>query len=464
MINPFAKIFRDGLTKDVLDQSLILDYNNIDNAPLRVKKFILSLNKLFKSALLPPVCITNYQIDETKLINYAQLLRGYMRDAQPLFPTLTIKQVCDENIIDVFHAAGQYVAACNNKVKGYKHIVNNDAPYIFWKIDVKKGLDNADFEITKKEISPNNKNLLLFMPFRIKSEENELKNWLKKYWHNSLDSDVFKKNIDIYTIHFPINKSRGSKVHSNLKTIENPNSYIEDLDIDLIKQHFLPVLGKNIKLNDKNQIIAGSPHSNDEFIANCKNLTLVGYCAGTADAHRYVMGIQEFARQLYNTDVVKEAMKNIFIVSYSFLPPQKHNPYSGAHFITNNREFYEPFSKLNAPELYEQVRYESQSSLPARVSLMPDRQNYIISQPQPEKLVIFDKGIKVINDKEYGHDISHVTGTRLGDNFSQQQFCTVLENAAQGKRGNDVFTNRNPINYNNQLMSYATLANKNYVI
>lgn len=458
--NPFAKVFRDALIEDVVEKSLFVAYDKNED---RVKKFVFSLNKMFKNAGLPPVHINKHLINERKLIEYAQFMRGYMRDSQKIFLDITNSQTCNDELSSIFISSSHYVVACNGKVEGYKHIVNEEAPYVFWKVNMPNGLARAELEKTDETLDVKKKNLVLFMPFRIKAQEDDLRTWLTKYFHTSLDGEGLK-DVNIYAAHFPINKSRGGKVFSTLETIKNPNGYIEELEQDLVAEHFLPLIAKDIELDENKNIVSATPYSHEEVVENFKNLTVMGYCAGSADAHRTLMEIKRLTAQVYDKQTTDAAVENLFLISYSFLPVQKKNPYSGAYFITNSEDDYlkkEPFTKMNAPELYEEVKY-TPSPLPARISVMPDEHSFVIAHKRPERLDIIGQTIKTIVDPEYGHDISHITATRAnGENFATQQFRTVLENAANGKRGKEVFCSRGSLNnINNSLTAFTVWAKR----
>ena len=94
------------------------------------------------------------------------------------------------------------------------------------------------------------------------------------------------------------------------------------------------------------------------------------------------------------------------------------------------------------PKLYERVKYRP-IDYPAHISLLPDGRNYIVSLEVPENFKIKTANGKeqFLPDIENGHHMGLVTQTPVNSNNTYPQifFKTVLENAALGKRGTEVF-------------------------
>ena len=197
--NPFAKIFKSALIDDVLSKSILLSHNNSEQTPSRIKIFLEELNRFFMSSGEVPVHLQNYAINEKALLSYALFLRGYMRDAQKVLQNIESKYTCDTDMLRLFEASSHYAVACNGKIKGSNHVYDDEVGYLFCKVDLSKGIVNARFARQENSINPERKNLVLFMPFRIKNNELELKKWLYKNMYTSLDNpQVFGKDTDVY--------------------------------------------------------------------------------------------------------------------------------------------------------------------------------------------------------------------------------------------------------------------------
>ena len=100
-----------------------------------------------------------------------------------------------------------------------------------------------------------------------------------------------------------------------------------------------------------------------------------------------INAFERLSRQFYSAETTAEALKNIFVVSYAFLPAQKESKYSGVHFMSNFADDNlrkEPFVKMFNPELYEQVKYRQGDGSQARVTQMPDGRNYVVALNLPE--------------------------------------------------------------------------------
>ena len=470
--NPFAKIFHDALQDDVLNKSIVLNQNNNEQTPARVKEFLSELNRFFINSEISPIDTQRYAINEKELMRYALFLRGYMRDAQKVLQNIDSKFTCDKDMLRLFDASSYYVVSCNGQIKGDKHVYDDNAGYLFCKLDLTDGIENVQLQKQEKPLDPKRKNLVLFMPFRIKNNETELKKWLYKNMYHSMDNkQVFGQDVDVYVAYFPIQKSRCAKISSTIRTILQPESYVEEQDLALVKQAFLPFIASQSEIDASGKVINAEKYNKKQLIENFGNITFMSYCAGTADAHRITTALKKISSQVYTEEETKEALHKLFIISYGFLPIRKNLDYSGVHFFSNEAKDSgkkEPFSKMNSPELYETCKYQGESTLPAKVSMMPDQRNFVIALKNEEKFTLISNKEKLIDitDPEYGHNIGHVTGTHLGYNFGSQQFKTVLENAVSGKRGKEVFNRRqyNDAAIATSLMMATLLSRKQNVI
>ena len=441
--NPFAKVFKDAFQEDVLDKSLIVLKNEEKHRPERLNKFIGSLNKFLISCEEPPVNTSKHIINELNVIEYANFLRGYMRNSQDILNNIKNKFTYDDDLIKLFNKASNYLVACNNKVEGNHKIFSNDVGYKLWKFENKKSLENATFETCDYKANPNKKNLFMLMPFRIKNDEDTLKRMFFNNMRQSLDNQNFE-DVDKYVAFFPIEKSRASKVYSTLKTIKNPDTYTEKADIDFVKKHFIDFIAKDVKLDKDSNITSATNYSEKQLINNFKNITIFGYCASSADAHRCSTVIKKMTTELYGEKTANKAIKELCILNYGFLPIQKKPSYSSVYFISNlsnDTNKVEPFAKLNNPELYDKVKYR-QNNLPAKITCINQNSSYIVAFKLAENNIIVENNkLKDFNDAEFGHNpINITTQNILSDNFAQTQFRTVLQNATLGKRGIDMFS------------------------
>lgn len=460
--NPYAEVFREAFYKDVLDTA-IYTKTDISPKPQRVTNFMNNLNSFLRISGVKPILYQNYSFDEHKLFEYALFLRGYMRDAQSVLVNLKQEQATDVNLIDLFSSASQYIVACNNQLKD-KRRFNNDVDYRIWKMDMKDGLENASYAPVTEKISTEKQNLFLIMPFRIKDDEQQLNKWLSHNMRDTLNNrDIFAKQVDSYVVHYPIQKSRSSNILSVLKTLRYANDYIEPQDVTLVKNHLLHFIGKDIQIDNNGNLLSGEAYSPEQFKSNMQKITMVTYCAATVIAHRAVTLLHKVASQLYGKETSKEAMSNIFISSYGFLPVQKNNLYSGVHFFSHkvdDKNKKEPFVNLNNHELYEQTKCTDKSN-PARISVMPDGRNYVVAFNLPEKLILLQNGqFQEYSDAEYGHSMLNINSINVADenNYSYNLFKSVLENSSLGYRGISVMNiERCQHNINNTLTNYALL-------
>ena len=95
--------------------------------------------------------------------------------------------------------------------------------------------------------------------------------------------------------------------------------------------------------------------------------------------------------------------------------------------------------------MYEKVKYQNEAGK-VRITTMPDKRNFVVAASLPDDLLIVDKQqlLKRIPNQENGHHIAFLTTPNLAndDNFVCNMFANVIENAALGYRGKEVFAPR----------------------
>lgn len=439
--NPFANVFREAFLKDVLQHAVYIPkkHDNL-SLPPRVNLFLDALNKFLYLNGCAPILYQKYLIDEPKLLEYALFLRGYMRDAQPILATLSKQHTTDPHLIDLFKASSEYVVACNHQF-GNKKFFDNNTSYRLWKLHQPNNLSQAEYTRAEGHINPCKHNLFLFMPFRIKDNQTEVQKWVLNNMRTTLNNRrIFGSQVDVYVQHFPIQKSRSSNIYSLLETLKTPETYYDEKDLEFVCQNWLKFVKKD-PTAEKN---THNLYKEEELYRNFNNLTIFAYCSGAANAHRVLNALYDVTRQLYGTETAQNAMKQIGVITYGFLPIQEHSLYSGIHFYTNavadtNRR--EPFVNLNNHLLYEETKCKS-PLLPANYSVMPDGRNFIIALRMPEQMsIIKDNHPLLFKDSEFGHSMNFINQTNLLDdkNYSYHIFCDTLQKFSLGKRDfNDI--------------------------
>lgn len=461
--NPLGKVIRDAFIQNVTNSPLSTDNsdkgrNTIANIlrHKRMTRFEQAINRFLINCGQKPVPSVSQFANEKDLLTFSLLLSGYIRDAQKELSQLKTIHACDPDLITLYQAAAKYSVECNNNVEGSKYIFQEHCDYRFWKIRNTDTLSNAKFNNYGFVVNPKRHNLILAMPFHIASTQEELQKWTSKFMNTSLDNkDIFGSKVDVYLAHFPIEQPRGEKFALLLQTINSPENFFTPEDMRFVKNNLSQFLGTDIKIDKQNKVVEGHKHSNEDFIQYCQNTTIVGYCAGTSHAHRWLNAFSHLASQLYDKETTQKAIQNIFVISYAFLPIQKELPYSGVHFMSNYADDTmrkEPFIKMLNPEIYEQVKYHS-SEYPAHLTVMPDGRNHVVAFDLPEKVTIKDTNGNTIPmpDVENGHHMGLVTtpNTSSTYNYPLIQFKNILQNASLGKRGREVFNSNSSIQKTN---------------
>ena len=459
--NPFAKVFAGAFYKDVLDGAIFTPTHHTEH-PERVKSFMRQLNRFIATAGETPIMYPKYAFDEHKLFEYALFLRGYMRDSQSVLAHLKQEYAVDNDLISLFNASSEYVMACNGKI-GDKRTFDNNVGYKVWKTDLTSGLAEASYQPLEEKISAQRHNLFLFMPFRIKDTEEMVNKWILNTMRQSLDNPVYVNDVDVYAVHYPIQKSRSSNVTSVLKTLKMNESFYEPEDLEFVKNNWLQFIAADIELNSLNKVVSATPYSAEKLAENFRNITVFSYCAGTANAHRCLNVLYEITRQIYDQQTADNAISEVFVSSYGFLPVRDRLRYSGIHFYTNavdDKNRREPFVNLNNHELYEKTKVSS-DDMPAKLSVLPDGRNYILAFKLADKIGFYQNDeLEQITDGEFGHNMANISTPNVYDrnNYAHNIFKTVLANSSVGMRGNKVLNAKKSISADNLLLHSVILS------
>ncbi len=448
--NPFAKVFRQAFEKDILSTAIYIpDVSDRPTIEPRVSKFLNTLNNFLHTSGVAPILYQKYIIDEKKLLEYALFLRGYMRDAQSILSQLNPQHATDDNMISLFNASSEYVVSCNRQF-GNKKTFDNNVDYRLWKLHANNTEGETKYTTVVDKINPSKHNMFLFMPFRIKENEHELKKWVFTNMQNTLNNrQIFGKDVDVYVNFFPIQKSRSSNVYSLLKTLKEAETYYEDTDLQFVKKYWLDFIGKNITLDKNGFVTSGELYDEEKLQNEFSNISIFAYCSGAANAHRCLNALYSITSQMYDISTTKKAMQHIGVMTYGFLPIQQYSLYSGIHFYTNaanDTNRHEPFVNLNNHLLYEKTKCNDATN-PAKYSVMPDGRNFVISLKLPENMSIWkDDQATSFQDKEYGHSILFITKPNILDseNYSYKLFRNTLENFSLGKRGIEALSISHP--------------------
>lgn len=447
--NPLAKVIRTAFIKNVVNKPLLQIKDNIPNSignilkHKRIYRFEQEINKFLLESGEKAVPLLSSNIDEKNLLTFSLQLSGYIRDAQKAFEHLNNTQATSPDLITLYQAAAKYSVECSGNIENSKYVFHENCDYLFWKIQNRDTISNAKFNNHGFIVNPERHNLILAMPFHIQGEQDVLQFWTSEFMGKTLDNKkIFGSEVDVYLAHFPIEQPRGEKFALCLKTIRNPENYFTNVDMQFVVKNLSRFLGTNITIDNQNKIKSGKPHDRETFKENCNNLTIVSYCAGTAHAHRWINAFSHLAKQIYDKKTVKEALQNIFVISYAFLPIQKESKYSGMHFMSNYENDTlrkEPFINMFNPEMYTKCKFETNNQNNIKITTMEDNRNFVVAIKLPEHFITENTdGSKIkLKNEENGHHMGFVTKRNLTsvNNIPLQTFSRAMENASIGKRG-----------------------------
>ncbi len=468
--NPFAKLFYDKFQEEVLTPSIF--YGNkkiIKKNPLETK-FIERFNRFLKCCGQPLVDTSHHFIPGQRLAQFCSSLRFYMiRNVQNL-PNVTSEFSKDKDLISLFDSAAQYLISRNRdfRRRGAKIRPLSDIyDYTAWNVkfqDTRSNVKMLPPQIPETCTAPS---LYVFDPTRC-SPKADLAQKLFRHEMQDAFSGSKHEDTDIFFIHMPPNYPEEIATSTVLTTLRYPDEYNE-ADMDFTKQHWGRFLGSKLEYDEDHNIISGYRYEDKDFIESMKNLRIVGYCASTTDAHRCLKAFKNLAEQIYDPQVVSQAMKNVMLVSYAMPPLEKNTDYSGVYFISNDindPNNPEHVVKTNFPELYPQISVTKEDLKHTDCKISETQSgDYIVASPMPEEPIQMDEtGLFVnkfqnrrepitlstnlktekttinIRKKEWrdGHRLQNSTAANLG-HVNHIMFKTVLHNVMSGKRGADLF-------------------------
>ena len=477
--NPFAKFFYDKFQSDVLNKCTY--YGENETIPLGdlESRFIERFNRFLTRCGQPQVEVSHHSIPDKKLAQFCADLRFNMvRNVQNI-PNVSSQFSHDKDLISLFDSAAQYLINRNLQYRRQGRRVpqlSDVYDYSVWKVSLQDELGRTKMVPSKVPPKPNTCNLFIFDPNRCPQDENVVKKLFRHDMQNLFYGSKYE-NTKMYFIHMPPSYPEEIAVANVLTTLRYPEEYTE-ADMTFAQERWGNFLGKNLKYNEDHEIVSGYRYEDQDFIANMKELKILGYCAGTADAHRCLKAFKNLAEQIYEPQVVKQAMKNVQMVSYAMMPLEKNPDYAGVYFMTNdvnNMDNPEHVVMTNFPELYQQIHVTRDDLKTAECKITETAAgDYIVASPLPPTSIQIDKDGKLIDkikdknaraqrlslgtslseaksgklgkkNERDGHRLQNSTSANLG-NPNHIMFKTVVNNALQGKHNAELF--RQPVTRN----------------
>ena len=428
--NPFASLFYQVFMHNFPEQP-----ETVPSSP-QENKFLFTLakhlNSLFEKAAPAgekPLHINekHHPADIKKLKNFALSLRAIMIAGSRYIPNIKSKDSISPEIIALFDNIGGLLAKTFPK---YSTIYDYSAFQ-----------QKGTALIPAQEASPRQKNIFVFGVSR--DDENNPQNAeknLRHYLKDLLESPVLKQeNMQIYNTCFPTAYPEEIAVPEMLGTINSPELYNE-ADLIYVEKYWHQFLGKNLSFDEDGKITGGKPHSPEKFSENMKNMVILGYCAGAANAHRCLKAFKSLAQQLYTPEETAAALKNINFISYAFMPLEQNPDYHQTAILCNSKDENNPEAtvRCNFPEIYEKVHLTGQDIGKAKFTPHNGKDG-ILALELPAAPVIYDshhnKISKEINDRN-GHRWQNVTAkNNRSPNFAA--FQTIIRMAVNGTLNNN---------------------------
>lgn len=485
--NPFAKLFYDKFHQEVLNKCVFYGKNETIEKSSLENKFMERFNRFLERCGQQPIDTSHHYIPDKKLAQFCADLRYYMiRNIQDL-PERSNKYSQDKDLVSLFDSSAQYLIARSRQYRMQgRHIpqVSDIYDYTVWKVSFTDTRGHIKMIPSNLAAKPNMCNLFIFDPSRCPDNEQ----LAAKQFHHDMQ-DIFHGSkhdkMKTYFIHLPPSYPEEVAVANILTTMRYPEEYTE-ADMKFAQQRWGNYLGKNLKYNEDNEVLSGSRYSDEDFIDNMNNMIILSYCAATADAHRCLKAFKNLAEQIYEPEIVKQAMKQVTLLSYAMMPLEKNPDYRGVYFMSNdilNEQNPEHVVMTNSPDIYQQIHVTRKDlqTVDSKITETPAG-DYIVASPMPENSIQIDKEGKLVDklkdknarakrlsldtniaaakagnlaNKEWrdGHRLQNSTSANLG-HVNHIMFKTVFNNALAGKSGADLFGHAATLN-NERILSPA---------
>ena len=492
--NPFAKLFADKFQTEVLNKSTFYgDRETIKKTTLETK-FMERFNLFLERCGEKPIDTSHHFITDRKLATFCSSLRFYMVHNIQDMPQVTTAYSRDKDLISLFDSAAQYLISRSRqyRLQGKKTQELSDIyDYITWKATPSKAPHKIKISSPTVPASPSQKNLFIFDPNRLPPKEI----FAEKAFHHDMQDLLtnIPQDTNIYFTHLPTTYPEEIAVANVITTLRYPEEYNE-ADTEFAKTHWSNFLGQKLQYNEDHEIISGYRYEDQDFINNMKNLKIFGYCASMADAHRCLKAFKNLAEQIYDTEVVQQAFKNIQVMSYAMGPLEKATDYSAVYFMSNDiKDITKPehVFKMNFPDLYPTVHItpEDLKTVDSKITETQDG-NFIVVSPMPEnsfqindhgeivdklknrnitprlslnKDMTTAKRLKEENShkKEWrdGHRLQNTTAANLG-HPNHIMAKTVFNNMMQDKTGAELFSHTASTNNQYALMPAISYAHR----
>lgn len=429
MFNPFARIFYSSfIHKFPITSGNDKNNENSERDKKYISKFISHLNNFFEKNKTTDgkhlhIDENNHNLNKADIKYFAHSMCAIMISGSRYIPNISSKYTLDNNIITLFDNISDLICKNSNKYDNIYDYCNF----------IVKGQNIID----ATPATTNKRNIFIFGVSR--DDQHKKETALDNYKHFMKDianiEELNNENTEIYHTSFPTSYPEEIAIPEILGTVNNPEFYNE-ADNLYAQQYWHKFLGENIKFDEDGNIINGKKYSPEVFASNLKNLNILGYCAGAANAHRCLKAFKDLAEQLYSKDEVSNAMKNINFISFAFFPLEKQPDYTHTAIICNSKDETNPETTIRCiyPELYEKYRIKPDDIGKAKCSPYTEKDT-ILALELPKNPVIYDENnnpiLREINNRN-GHRLQNITAyNSKSPNF--RIFRTIVKLALTNK-------------------------------
>ena len=415
--NPFAKIFYDDFNSRVI-KTCNLKTNNPTQTHPSVNKTIHRINTYLAKCSDPKqplqIDISNHNIPTRDFNDYCASLRATMIIGSKNIEDINSQMSLDENILNIFDITNQYFTTRSDKV-------SDIYDYITHKLDHNNNLEQSTMHLNNETISHKENNVFIFGVSRDKEDNPNLAAAHIKHTMQDMIDEPYFKDRNIFTVNFPTSYPEEIAVPSILNTIKYPDDFGE-AEALFVQNNWQNFIAKEIEFNEDGDITNHIKYSPQELQDNMKNLSILGYCAGSANAHRCINALKEISSQIYTKEELDPALKNISVINYAFLPPKEKLDYTNISVFCNDKSTNNPEAivRCNFPELYGQAKLNQKEINSSKITKFGD--SNIISLEMPKDIKIRNKTANLVSreiNNRNGHRLQNVTNLSTNSTASK---------------------------------------------
>ena len=423
--NPFSEHFYEAF------KNLFLGKNNFEKGfknNFAIEKIVKIYNDFFaedapKNSLR--INADNHNINGKVLLDFVRDTRRRMIDCGMRVENLTEDVSRSPALIKLFDDIKNFVVKYSAKT-------NEDYEYSCFDVD-KKSLSVKKFEENKVSSA---KQIFFFPVERVNQDEEAHAKKIIEHASGNLFGDKIFKDVDVKMVSVPWDFPEWLDAANIFHTMTDAEFAIE-ADKKFVMKHWGKFIGKDLEFDEEGNVVAGLPYEKDVLKEKLQSLTVFGYCAGAANAHRCLGYLKKCAEKLYDKDVVNEVWKNINAVNFAFPLESEKVDYTMTALMCKggSNTIDDDVVYVNFPSQYRTKSLEGN----AKIKVCDEDNCKYVCLRTPDKVVVKenDKLVTKIDMGVESHKLQNITIQNAVSNNRkclEYIFASVLKNQKPNNR------------------------------